>query len=35
MPQPLATGDYLTDFGFAVPDDYPRYTDNVPDAFTD
>ncbi|MBX0297467.1 extracellular solute-binding protein [Haloarcula nitratireducens] len=29
------TGDYLTDFGFAVPNDYPRYTDNVPDAFTD
>lgn len=24
------TGSYLTDFGFAVPDDYPRYTGNVP-----
>ncbi|MEF8774439.1 MAG: extracellular solute-binding protein [Halobacteriales archaeon] len=25
------TGQYLTDFGFVVPDDYPRYTGNVPD----
>lgn len=24
------TGEYLTDFGFAVPDDYPRYTGDVP-----
>ena len=26
------TGDYLTEFGFEVPDDYPRYTGDVPDA---
>lgn len=24
------SGDYLTEFGFTVPDDYPRYTGNVP-----
>ncbi|QIO25204.1 extracellular solute-binding protein [Haloarcula sp. JP-L23] len=29
-----ATDDYLTDFGFAVPDKYPQYTDNAPDVFT-
>ncbi|WP_232686826.1 extracellular solute-binding protein [Halobacterium zhouii] len=28
------TGDYLTDFGFTVPDDYPRFTGNVPDRVT-
>lgn len=27
------TGAYLTEFGFAVPDDYPRYTGDVPAAF--
>lgn len=25
------SGDYLTEFGFTVPDDYPRYTGNVPE----
>jgi len=25
------SGDYLTGFGFTVPDDYPRYTGNVPE----
>jgi molybdate/tungstate transport system substrate-binding protein len=25
------TGDYLTEFGFAVPDDYPQVTGNAPD----
>ncbi|MDS0284627.1 extracellular solute-binding protein [Haloarcula onubensis] len=25
------TGAYLTEFGFTVPDDYPRYRGNVPD----
>ncbi|MBX0288424.1 substrate-binding domain-containing protein [Halomicroarcula sp. F28] len=29
------TGEYLTDFGFTVPDDYPRYTGNVPESLTD
>lgn len=28
------TGEYLTDFGFVVPSDYPRYTGNVPDTVT-
>jgi molybdate/tungstate transport system substrate-binding protein len=28
------TGSYLTEFGFAVPDDYPRYTGNVPRTVT-
>lgn len=28
------TGQYLTEFGFVVPDDYPRYTGNVPDTVT-
>jgi len=28
------TGEYLTEFGFTVPDDYPRYTGNVPEAIT-
>lgn len=26
------TGRYLTEFGFVVPDDYPRFTGNAPDA---
>jgi molybdate/tungstate transport system substrate-binding protein len=26
------TGDYLGEYGFTVPDDYPRYTGDVPDA---
>ena len=26
------TGAYLREFGFTVPDDYPRYTGDVPDA---
>lgn len=26
------TGEYLTEFGFVVPDDYPSYTGNVPHA---
>ena len=25
------SGDYLTESGFTVPDDYPRYTGNVPE----
>lgn len=29
------TGEYLTEFGFHVPDDYPRYTGDVPGAFAD
>ncbi|MEA1930087.1 MAG: extracellular solute-binding protein [Euryarchaeota archaeon] len=29
------TGDYLSEFGFIVPDDYPRYSDNVPETVTD
>jgi molybdate/tungstate transport system substrate-binding protein len=28
-------GDYLTDFGFVIPDEYPRYTGDVPDAVAD
>lgn len=28
------TDAYLTDFGFTVPDDYPRYTGNVPESLT-
>lgn len=28
------SGEYLTDFGFTVPDDYPRYTGNVPATLT-
>ncbi|MDS0261292.1 extracellular solute-binding protein [Haloarcula sp. S1CR25-12] len=28
------TGEYLTEFGFTVPDDYPRYTGNVPESIT-
>ncbi len=28
------SGEYLTDFGFTVPDDYPRYTGNVPATIT-
>ena len=28
------TGEYLTDFGLTVPDDYPRYTGNVPKRIT-
>ena len=28
-------GEYLTEFGFEVPDDYPRYTGDVPDALAD
>lgn len=28
------TSQYLTEFGFVVPDDYPRYTGNVPDEIT-
>ena len=28
------TGEYLTEFGFTVPDDYPRYTGNVPESLT-
>lgn len=28
------TGDYLPEFGFTVPDDYPQYTGNVPEAIT-
>jgi molybdate/tungstate transport system substrate-binding protein len=28
------TGEYLTEFGFTVPDDYPRYTGNVPERIT-
>lgn len=27
------TGDYLTEFGFGVPDDYPRFEGDVPDDF--
>lgn len=27
----LTTGRYLTEFGFVVPDDYPRHTGNAPD----
>jgi molybdate/tungstate transport system substrate-binding protein len=26
------TGEYLEEFGFAVPDEYPRYTGDAPDA---
>jgi len=26
------SGDYLAEFGFTVPDDYPRYTGNVPES---
>ena len=29
------TGDYLSEFGFIVPDDYPRYSGNVPETVTD
>lgn len=29
------SGDYLTDFGFVIPDEYPRYTGDVPDAVAD
>lgn len=28
------TGQYLQEFGFVVPNDYPRYTGNVPDTVT-
>jgi len=28
------TGEYLHEFGFTVPDDYPRYTGNVPATVT-
>lgn len=28
------TGQYLSEFGFGVPDDYPRYIGNVPDTIT-
>ena len=28
------TGGYLSAFGFTVPDDYPRFTPNAPDTFT-
>jgi len=28
------TGEYLTEFGFSVPDDYPRYSGNVPESIT-
>ncbi|MDS0297798.1 extracellular solute-binding protein [Halogeometricum sp. S1BR25-6] len=28
-------GDYLSDFGFVIPDEYPRYTGDVPDAVAD
>jgi molybdate/tungstate transport system substrate-binding protein len=31
----LTAGQYLTDFGFGVPDAYPRYTGDVPDGFAD
>jgi molybdate/tungstate transport system substrate-binding protein len=31
----LTAGQYLTDFGFGVPETYPRYTGNVPDEVTD
>jgi len=27
------TGGYLTEYGFTVPDDYPRYRGDVPDTF--
>jgi len=30
-----ATGDYLTEYGFEVPDDYPRFRGDVPDAIAD
>jgi molybdate/tungstate transport system substrate-binding protein len=30
----LLTDQYLTEFGFVVPDDYPRFTDNAPDDLT-
>jgi len=29
------TGDYLSEFGFIIPDDYPRYSGNVPETVTD
>jgi len=29
------TDDYLSEFGFIVPDDYPRYSGNVPETVTD
>ena len=29
------TGAYLTDFGFTVPDDYPRFAGEVPDGIAD
>ncbi|SDD67230.1 extracellular solute-binding protein [Natrinema hispanicum] len=28
------TGEYLNEFGFVVPDDYPRFTGNAPDEVT-
>jgi len=28
------TGEYLNEFGFVVPDDYPRFTGNAPDKVT-
>lgn len=28
------TGQYLNDFGFGIPDDYPRYTGNAPNTVT-
>jgi molybdate/tungstate transport system substrate-binding protein len=28
------TGDYLSEFGFIIPDDYPRYRGNVPETVT-
>ena len=29
------TGQYLNEFGFVVPDDYPRFTGDAPDEITD
>jgi len=31
----LTAGQFLTDFGFGVPDAYPRYTGDVPDGLAD
>lgn len=31
----LVGGQYLTDFGFVVPDDYPRYAGDAPDELAD
>jgi molybdate/tungstate transport system substrate-binding protein len=30
-----ATGEYLTEYGFEVPDDYPEFRGDVPDAIAD